>query len=151
MVFDHHGLGIAVMHDNNGKIVVGNDTKIEVIVVSPTTWEAHHSPRAVVSFPGRWWQETHQPLGTEVPDSEALWPQLWFESHQASQRSQECWVHYQLRSSEQQTAGFQLWCVCGPNCMWTKGWPTCIALPGPSGLANQARSSVLCETGFSAA
>ena len=26
--------------------VIGIDTKIEVIVVSPTTWEAHHSPRA---------------------------------------------------------------------------------------------------------
>ena len=25
---------------------IGIDTKIEVIVVSPTTWEAHHSPRA---------------------------------------------------------------------------------------------------------
>ena len=27
-------------------VVIGIDTKIEVIVVSPTTWEAHHSPRA---------------------------------------------------------------------------------------------------------
>ena len=27
-------------------IAIGLDTKIEVIVVSPTTWEAHHSPRA---------------------------------------------------------------------------------------------------------
>ena len=27
-------------------LVIGIDTKIEVIVVSPTTWEAHHSPRA---------------------------------------------------------------------------------------------------------
>ena len=27
-------------------MVIGIDTKIEVIVVSPTTWEAHHSPRA---------------------------------------------------------------------------------------------------------
>ena len=26
--------------------IIGIDTKIEVIVVSPTTWEAHHSPRA---------------------------------------------------------------------------------------------------------
>ena len=26
--------------------VIGIDTKIEVIVASPTTWEAHHSPRA---------------------------------------------------------------------------------------------------------
>ena len=38
--------------------VIENDTKIEVIVVSPTTWEAHHSPgrspRPVVSFPSRW-------------------------------------------------------------------------------------------------
>ena len=25
--------------------IIGIDTKIEVIVVSPTTWEAHHSPR----------------------------------------------------------------------------------------------------------
>ena len=25
---------------------IGIDTKIEVIVASPTTWEAHHSPRA---------------------------------------------------------------------------------------------------------
>ena len=37
--------------------VIGIDTKIEVIVASPTTWEAHHSPRAVVSFPGRWWRK----------------------------------------------------------------------------------------------
>ena len=29
-----------------GCIVIGIDTKIEVIVASPTTWEAHHSPRA---------------------------------------------------------------------------------------------------------
>ena len=28
-------------------ILVGIDTKIEVIVASPTTWEAHHSPRAI--------------------------------------------------------------------------------------------------------
>ena len=27
-------------------MAIGIDTKIEVIVVSPTTWEAHHSPRA---------------------------------------------------------------------------------------------------------
>ena len=27
-------------------LVIGIDTKIEVIVVSPTTWEAHPSPRA---------------------------------------------------------------------------------------------------------
>ena len=27
-------------------LTIGIDTKIEVIVVSPTTWEAHHSPRA---------------------------------------------------------------------------------------------------------
>ena len=26
-------------------MVIGIDTKIEVIVVSPTTWEVHHSPR----------------------------------------------------------------------------------------------------------
>ena len=26
--------------------IIGIDTKIEVIVVLPTTWEAHHSPRA---------------------------------------------------------------------------------------------------------
>ena len=31
--------------------VKGIDTNIEVVVVSLTTWEAHHSP--VVSFPGR--------------------------------------------------------------------------------------------------
>ena len=29
-----------------GYVAIGIDTKIEVIVVSPTTWEAHHSPRA---------------------------------------------------------------------------------------------------------
>ena len=28
------------------KANIGIDTKIEVIVASPTTWEAHHSPRA---------------------------------------------------------------------------------------------------------
>ena len=27
-------------------MVIGIDTKIEIIVVSPTIWEAHHSPRA---------------------------------------------------------------------------------------------------------
>ena len=27
-------------------LAIGIDTKIEVMVVSPTTWEAHHSPRA---------------------------------------------------------------------------------------------------------
>ena len=29
-----------------GVLIIGIDTKIEVIVASPTTWEAHHSPRA---------------------------------------------------------------------------------------------------------
>ena len=29
----------------NTREAIGIDTKIEVIVVSPTTWEAHHSPR----------------------------------------------------------------------------------------------------------
>ena len=33
-------------HFVQGRWVIGIDTKIEVIVVSPTTWEAHHSPRA---------------------------------------------------------------------------------------------------------
>ena len=28
-------------------VAIGIDTNIEVIVVSLTTWEAHHSPRAV--------------------------------------------------------------------------------------------------------
>ena len=32
---------------------IGIDTNIEVIVVSLTTSEAHHSPRAVLSFTGR--------------------------------------------------------------------------------------------------
>ena len=32
---------------------IGIDTNIEVIAVSLTTWEAHQSPRAVVTFPGR--------------------------------------------------------------------------------------------------
>ena len=27
-------------------VVIGIDTKIKVVVVSPTTWEAHHNPRA---------------------------------------------------------------------------------------------------------
>ena len=31
---------------NQVEFVIGIDTKIEVIVASPTTWEAHHSPRA---------------------------------------------------------------------------------------------------------
>ena len=31
---------------------IGIDTNIEVIVVSLTIWEAHQSPRAVVSSPG---------------------------------------------------------------------------------------------------
>ena len=43
--------------------VIGIDTKIEVIVVSPTTWVAHHSPRAVVSFPGRWWHHNDRNRG----------------------------------------------------------------------------------------
>ena len=30
----------------SGHVDIGIDTKIEVIVASPTTWEAHHSPRA---------------------------------------------------------------------------------------------------------
>ena len=34
-------------------VIIGIYTNIEVIVVSLTTWEVHHSPRAVVSFPGR--------------------------------------------------------------------------------------------------
>ena len=44
----------------NEKYRIGIDTKIEVIVMSPTTWEAHHSPsrgrspKAVVSFSCRW-------------------------------------------------------------------------------------------------
>ena len=35
-------------HVNSSTIanIIGIDTKIEVIVASPTTWEAHHSPRA---------------------------------------------------------------------------------------------------------
>ena len=42
-------------------IAIGIDTKIEVIVVSPTTWEAHHSsgcgelPRSLVKSRGLWW------------------------------------------------------------------------------------------------
>ena len=35
------------------RVNIGIDTNIEVIVVSLTIWEANHSPRAVVSFPGR--------------------------------------------------------------------------------------------------
>ena len=36
---------------------IGIDTKIEVIVASPTTWEAHHSPRAKPEGEARglWW------------------------------------------------------------------------------------------------
>ena len=54
------------------------DTEIEVIVVSPTTWEAHHSPRAdlrpraVVSFPGRWWHHNDLNLGINSYNS-PLW------------------------------------------------------------------------------
>ena len=33
--------------------VIVLDTNFGVIVVSLTTWEAHHSPRAVVNFPGQ--------------------------------------------------------------------------------------------------
>ena len=84
-----------------------------------------HAPSHGVCSRHCWWQETHQPFGTEVSDSEALRPQHRFKSYQASQRSQECWVHYQLRSSEQQTAGNNLWCVRGPDCTWIQGWPTC--------------------------
>ena len=35
-----------VIHQSQIIYVIGIDTKIEVIVASPTTWEAHHSPRA---------------------------------------------------------------------------------------------------------
>ena len=35
-------------------MAIGIDTKIEVIVLSPTTWEAHHSPRAP-------WEAHHSP------------------------------------------------------------------------------------------
>ena len=42
---------------------IGIDTKIKVIVVSPTTWQAHRSPRAVASFPGRWWHHSDRNLG----------------------------------------------------------------------------------------
>ena len=38
---------------SNSNFDIGIDTNIEVIVVSLTIWEAHHSPRAVVSLPGR--------------------------------------------------------------------------------------------------
>ena len=37
---------IPVLTRINHCLIIGIDTKIEVIVASPTTWEAHHSPRA---------------------------------------------------------------------------------------------------------
>ena len=45
------------------------DTNIEVIVVSLTTWEAHHSPRvkpAVVSFPCREWDNNDRNWGINL-------------------------------------------------------------------------------------
>ena len=42
------------------QMVIGIDTNIEVIVVSLTTWEAHHSPRAkpeVSIFILSWWNQ----------------------------------------------------------------------------------------------
>ena len=49
--------------DWNVSFDIGIDTNIEVIVVSLTTWEAHHSPRAVVNFPGRWWDNNDRNWG----------------------------------------------------------------------------------------
>ena len=40
------GIVTSSRQQRNEYIVIGIDTKIEVIVASPTTWEAHHSPRA---------------------------------------------------------------------------------------------------------
>ena len=37
---------ITDINDHEDSYDIGIDTKIEVIVVSPMTWEAHHSPRA---------------------------------------------------------------------------------------------------------
>ena len=39
------------------------DTSISVVLVSLTTWEAHHSPRAVVSFSSRWWDNNDLNIG----------------------------------------------------------------------------------------
>ena len=49
-----HSASSTMVHIGATKWVIGIDTNIEVIVVSLTTWEAHHNPRAkraVVSFP----------------------------------------------------------------------------------------------------
>ena len=102
-----------------------------------------HAPLHGVCSRHWWWQETHQPFGKEAVDSESVQPQHRFESHQASQWSQKCWVHYQLRSSEQQTAGNHLRVFVDPTARGSRDDIHALALPGPSGLANQARSSVL--------
>ena len=51
---------------------IGIDTEIEVIVVSPTTWEAHHSPRAVYS--GVYKQKIAHKTASNQPLLKA-WPQ----------------------------------------------------------------------------
>ena len=48
---------------SRGRWVIGIDTKIEVIVVSPTTWEAHHSPRAQPEGAARGRSPRAQPEG----------------------------------------------------------------------------------------
>ena len=47
--WQHHLTYHRTWHHFNTNMVIGIDTNIEVIVVSLTTWEAHHSPRARVS------------------------------------------------------------------------------------------------------
>ena len=43
---DNNHYQVNAVFTNGLASIIGIDTKIEVIVVSPTTWEAHHSPRA---------------------------------------------------------------------------------------------------------
>ena len=49
----HLGPLLQTLCNFNPSMNIWIDTNIKVIFVSLTTWKAHHSPRAVVSFPGR--------------------------------------------------------------------------------------------------
>ena len=77
-----------------------------------------HAPLYGICSQHCWWQETHQPFGMEILDSEARRPQHKFESHQANQLLQEYRVHYQLCLSEQQTTANHVWCVCWQYIIW---------------------------------
>ena len=84
-----------------GQLRHNEDTKIEVIVVSPTTWEAHHSPRA-------------KPKGCgELPRSLVMSPTTW-EAHHSPRATWE--AHQSPRAKPE---------GCGelPRSLVTPQWP----------------------------